>query len=316
MRTKFPMYDKIILIYLWGGYRMNMESLLMFCRVVEEGSITKAAQLGFVSQPAVTKQIRQLENNYDTILFDRTDGKLRQTEAGKILYQYAKEILALHHAAYERIQEHVGDKEKTLYVGASFTIGEYLLPGLIGQFKKRHPNINFSLQIGNTPYIMEMLDRDNIDIALVEGVIHHPSFKKRKFADDELILVTSYHHRWGSREYVHLHELSEEKMIWREKESGTRIIVEDALREHHMLDKIEAAMELGSMQAIKGAVEAGLGMSILPKLTVVNELKFNLLREIPIQAFSLTRDFWMVQKKRRFQGEAESQFESFVMKEG
>jgi len=159
------------------------------------------------------------------------------------------------------------------------------------------------------------LDRNNIDIALVEGVIHHPLFKKRKFADDELILVTAYHHPWGEREYIHLHELSEEKMIWREKESGTRIIVEEALQEHQMLDKIETAMELGSMQAIKGAVEAGLGMSILPKLTVVNELKFNLLREIPIQAFSLTRDFWMVQKNRRFQGEAESQFESFVMRE-
>src|SRR5699024_4452788 len=171
-------------------------------------------------------------------------------------------------------------------------------PGLIGQFKKRHPNINFSLQIGNTPYIMEMLDRDNIDIALVEGVIHHPSFKKRKFADDELILVTSYHHRWGSREYVHLHELSEEKMIWREKESGTRIIVEDALREHHMLDKIEAAMELGSMQAIKGAVEAGLGMSIITKFTVVNEIKFKLLCEIQIHAFFITMDYWFVPSTR------------------
>src|SRR5699024_9581019 len=100
-------------------FALNIESLRMFCRVVEEGSITKAAQLGFVSQPAVTRQIRQLENSYGTKLFDRSEGKLRQTEAGELLYPFAKEILALHQAANERIQEHLGKTEITLYIGAS-----------------------------------------------------------------------------------------------------------------------------------------------------------------------------------------------------
>lgn len=293
---------------------MNIESLRMFCRVVEEGSISKAARLGYVSQPAVTRQIRQLEDSYGTTLFDRTEGKLTHTEAGKLLYPYAKEILALNKHAYDEIQKQLGKAAKTLHVGASLTIGEYLLPGLIGQFKKHHPDIEFSLSIGNTPLMLEKLEENRIDIALVEGVFQHDQYKKKKFADDELILITAYDHPWCKKEQIDLHELPEEKMIWREKESGTRSIVEDALRKHHVLDKIENAMELGSMQAIKSAVEANLGTSILPKLTVQKELKYKTLCEVPIQDFHLVRDFWMVQKKRRFKKEAEALFEVFLMR--
>ncbi|WP_239984687.1 LysR family transcriptional regulator [Lentibacillus sediminis] len=291
---------------------MNIASLRMFCHVVEEGSITKAAHLSFVSQPAVTRQIRQLEDSYGTALFDREEGRLSLTEAGKLLYPYAKEILALNKEAYEGIQEQHGEMDKTLRVGASLTIGEYLLPGLIGRFKNLYPDIKFSLSIGNTPLIIGKLEADEIDIALVEGVFQHEPYKKQKIADDELILVTAYTHRWGEREEIQLDELSEEKMIWREKESGTRLITEDALRQHHVLDKIDNAMELGSTQAIKSAVEAGLGMSILPKLTLQKELKYKALREIPIKDFSLRRDFWMVQKKRRFRKEAQAYFEAFL----
>ncbi|OZU88201.1 LysR family transcriptional regulator [Virgibacillus indicus] len=285
----------------------------MFCRVVEEGSISKAARLGFVSQPAVTKQIRQLENSYGTSLFDRDEGKLKLSETGKLLYPYAKEILALNKASYEGIQEHLGEREKILHVGASLTIGEYLLPGLIGRFKKQHPDIKFSLSIGNTPLMLKRLEENEIDIALIEGISHDDQFKKQKFADDELILVTSYDHPWGKRKEINVTELSDEKMIWREKESGTRLIVEEALKEHDVLDNIENAMELGSMQAIKSAVEADLGAGILPRLTVQKELKYNILREIPMKDFHLMRDFWMVQKERRFRKEAETSFEAFLM---
>lgn len=282
---------------------MNIESFLMFCRVVEEGSVTKAAKQGYVTQPAVTRQIRQLEDSYRTTLFDREEGTLKLTEAGELLYPYAKEFLAVHREAHERIQEHLGERENTLHVGASLTIGEYLLPALIGRFKKLHPQVQIILSIGNTPLMLEKLEKNDVDMALVEGVVPEKVYKKQKFADDELILVTAYKHRWGNRKEIQLHEIPEEKMIWREKESGTRLIVEESLKEHNILEKIENAMELGSMQAIKSAVEVGLGTSILPKLTVQKELKYKALREIPVEDFHLTRDFWMVQKKRRYEKE-------------
>src|SRR5699024_6631081 len=148
-----------------GGAAMNIESLHMFCRVVEEGSISKAARMGYVSQPAVTRQIRQLENAYGTVLFHRDEGKLKLTQAGEILYPYAKEILALNNSSYKSVHEHLGEIERTLHIGASLTIGEYLVPALIGRFKKKHPGIKFNLSIGNTPYMLEKLEGDEIDIA-------------------------------------------------------------------------------------------------------------------------------------------------------
>lgn len=293
---------------------LNIDSLRMFCRVVEEGSITKAAKLGFVSQPAVTRQIRNLESSYGTALFDREDGKMTLTEAGRILYPYAQEILALNKLAYDSIQAHDWEAQQTLYIGASPTIGEYLLPGLIGQFKRSHPIVTFNLSIGNTPRILEELEENKIDIALVESEFSHPNVHKQKFSEDKLILVTSYDHRWRERKYINVMELLEEKMIVREPESGTRLMVESILHERGVLMEIDDLLELGSVQAIKSAVEANLGISILPELTVQKELTYKTLRNIPVKDFDLTRNFWLVQKDRRFKKEIQKHFEKFLLK--
>jgi DNA-binding transcriptional LysR family regulator len=294
---------------------MNIESLKMFCRVVDEESITKAARLGFVSQPAVTRQIRQLEELYGALLFERADGKLKLTDAGKTLYPYAKEIIEYSKRSFEAIHEITGNQETILHVGASLTIGEYLLPGLLGDFRKRYPDIKFSLTVGNTPTIVTKLENNNIDIALVESDVKDENFITEKFAKDELILVASNNHHWKSKGKINIKELPEEKMIWREQDSGTRLIVEEALREYGLLDKIESFMELGSMQSIKSAVEADLGVSLLPRLTVLKELKYGTLCEIKIADFHLTRDLWIVKKTHRFQKTGLSHFIDFIRKD-
>jgi DNA-binding transcriptional LysR family regulator len=291
---------------------MNIESLKMFCAVVDVGSISKAARIRFVSQPAVTRQIHQLEELYRTLLFERVDGKLILSEAGKVLYPYAKEIIEYMNRSKEAIQELTGNQDTILHVGASLTIGEYLLPGLLGSFSKRYPDIKFSLTIGNTPTIISKLDNNDIDIALVEGAVKSETLIIEKFSEDELILVAPFSHRWKDRKKIEMKELPEEKMIWREPDSGTRLIVEGALKENGILDKIESAMELGSMQSIKSAVEAELGISLLPKLTVVKELKYGTLCEIKIADFHLTRDLWMVQKTHRFQKTGLRHFIDFI----
>ncbi|WP_112179771.1 MULTISPECIES: LysR family transcriptional regulator [Paraliobacillus] len=293
---------------------MNIESLRMFCRVVDEGSISEAARLGFVSQPAVTRQIRQLENRYGTLLFHRLEGKLILSDAGKTLYPYAKEIMDNDNTSFSAIQELVGINDNILNVGASLTIGEYLLPGLLGNFKKHHEDIKFSLSIGNTPYMLSKLEENEIDIALVESEVTSSKYKVQKFAEDELILVTSHNHRWKVKDEIEVEELLEEKMIWREKDSGTRLLVENALSKYIKLEQIENAMELGSMQSIKSAVEADLGISILPRITVSKELSYNTLREVKIKDFSLMRDLWVAQKIRRFKKSAQSHFESFIQR--
>lgn len=291
---------------------MNIESLRMFCRVLEEGNISKAARLGYVSQPAVTKQIRQLEARYEALLFDRLDGKLTPTKAGKTLYPFAKNMVETMEQSQEAVKETTGDYDIELRVGASFTIGDYLLPSIMGKFKKKFPDYRFSLTVGNTPQIMGKLENQNINIALVESQVDSCSFMTERFAQDKLVLVVPADHRWKARETVTIHELTEERMIWRESESGTRVILENALKEVGVLKKIQGSMELGSIQSIKSAVEAGLGISILPMLTVEKELTYGILRKVTVTDLECNRDLLMVRKPQRFKKRVLNDFVGFV----
>ena len=291
---------------------MNKSNLEMFCRVVEEGSISQAARIGYVSQPAVTNQIRQLEKYYGVALFDRTGGKLKLTESGSILYPYAKEIIDCFKRSAEAVKGIVNLEAATLNIGASLTIGEYLLPSILGEFQKENKNLKFNLTIGNTPTIVSKLENRDIDIALVEGLVANDDFLIKRFAEDELIVITPSNHRWSNRNEINIEELSEEKMILREKNAGIREIVENVLRENNVLEKVESHMELGSTQSIKSAVEAGLGISILPKLSVSKELELGVLKHVAISDIRIIRDLWVVEIPSRFPRESVNAFISYL----
>lgn len=291
---------------------MNIDTFKTFCHVVDLGSISRAAKLSFVSQPAVTKQIQQLENSYGALLFERKDGRLSLTENGHILYPYAKSIVSEFRRSQETIQESLENKNSSLTVGASFTIGEYLLPSLLGRFKRKNPDIKISLSINNTPRILDELSKDVIDLALVEGIIHNEDFLAESFADDELVLISSPGHPWSTREAIDVDEIKYERMLWREETSGTRLIIEKFLKENHILNKIENYMELGTTQAIKSAVEAGLGISIVSRLTVAQELKQGILSEIKIRNTDLRRNLWLVRTNSRFKKNSLDSFVDFI----
>lgn len=279
---------------------MNIDNLKSFCLVVDEGSISQAARLSFISQPAVTRQIRQLENFYGTKLFKRIEGRLTVTETGKILYPFAKSIIEDFSRSKEVISNAVGKHNSILRIGASPTIGEYLLPKVLGQFKKNRPEIKVVLKVNNTPGILEDLSNGVIDIAMVEGGVNESNFDVVKFADDELVLVYPVDHPWKDRSEISIDELKSECMIWREEISGTRLIIENVLKEYKVLQKIENYMELGSTQAIKNAVEAGFGVSIIPKIAVKRELKQGTLREMKVKGMHLERSLWIVKKNQRY----------------
>lgn len=293
---------------------MNIENLRMFCLVVDEGSISQAARLSFVSQPAVTRQIRQLENDYGTLLFDRTDGKMKVTETGKLLYPYAKEIVQGFHRSKEAIKHAMGEYNHNLRVGASLTIGEYLLPSLLGKFQKQHSEIKVSLTVKNTPSVLEDLSNDEIDLALVEGIVENRELGVETFTQDRLILVCSPDHPWSRQQEIHVEELANERIIWRESRSGTRNIIENALREYGILEKIRSYMEIDSTQAIKRAVEAGLGIGILSKLTVERELEQGYLCEVKISGLEITRNLWLVKKNNRFNKPVVSNFLDYIQR--
>jgi DNA-binding transcriptional LysR family regulator len=192
------------------------------------------------------------------------------------------------------------------------TIGEYLLPSLLGSFQKQTPGIKVTLTIKNTPGVLDDLSNDVIDLALVEGIVENKHFIVEKFADDELILICPPDHPWRDKKEIHIEELANERMIWRESLSGTRHIVENTLREYGVLDKIQSYMEIDSTQAIKSAVEAGLGISILPRLTVARELEQGFLQEVDISGIDITRNLWLVKKPQRFNKVGVSNFVEFI----
>lgn len=293
---------------------MNIENLKMFCKVVEVGSISEAARMSFVTQPAVTNQIRYLEKHYGVALFDRTGGKLKTTEAGQTLYPYAKEMIEYLRQSEEAVQQVLKDYESTLSIGASLTIGEYLLPGILGAFQKENKHTSFNLTIGNTPSVLSKLENYDIDIALVEGIVKNKNLQVSKFAEDELILVIPSNHRWNHRAEINIDELPEEKMIWREENSGARNIIESILKEHRILEKVKSCMELGSTQSIKSAVEAGLGIGIIPKLSVVRELEMGVLKQMAISEIAISRNLWVVRRPSRFPKKSIEQFTSFLAK--
>jgi LysR family transcriptional regulator, transcriptional activator of the cysJI operon len=168
------------------------------------------------------------------------------------------------------------------------------------------------LTIKNTPSILENLSNDVIDLAMVEGIVENNDFIIEKFADDELVLVYPSDHPWRDRNEINIEELANERMIWRESISGTRLIVENMLRKYGVLDKIESYMEISSTQAIKSAVEAGLGISVLPRLTVARELEQGLLREMKIRDIQMKRNLWLVKKPQRFNRMGVSKFIEFI----
>lgn len=279
---------------------MNIQVLKTFCLVVETGSINQAAKSLYLSQPAITKQIHQIEAEYGALLFNRKDGRLLLTESGHVLYPFAKSIVQDYNQSKEAVIASVAGYESTLKMGASLTIGEYLLPGLLGKFKKENPDFHLSLYVENTPKVLALLLDDMIDIALVEGIVDDTKLSIDKIKEDELVLIHAPDHPWNLKSEVKIDEIAQERMIWREPTSGTRAIIENFLNEWGILEKIESYMELGSTQSIKSAVEAGLGISIVSRLTVAREIEQGYLHEKKIHDAELKRNLWMVWKSKRF----------------
>ena len=279
---------------------MNMDSFKAFCLVVENGSISQAARQLFISQPAVTRQIRALEEYYGVSLFDRSGGRMQPTEAGERLYPYIKAIIEDHERAREAVSQLMGEYRTHVSIGATLTIGEYLLPRLLRALKKHAPELKLTIQIDNTQHILESLVEHSIDLALVEGKVDDDGFRVQSFANDELILVCSKDHPWSNRDMITPEELVEERLILREPGSGTRMIVENELEKLGILERISNYLEVGSTQAIKGLVESGLGVAFLSRMSVSRELQFDLLREVAVQGLSMHRSLWLVQVPRRF----------------
>lgn len=286
--------------------------LQVFYTVAKQLSFTKAAELLYMTQPAVTFQVKQLEEHFNTRLFERSHSKITLTPAGEVALEYAEKILNLTNEMETRLGELTGQVSGALMVGASTTIAEYMLPRLLGDFKALYPHVHARLTVANSETIESKVADHTLDVGLIEAPSHHPQLTPQVCGEDELVAICSPTHPLASFKSVTPAQLSEMPYVSREDGSGTREVVDDYFRENGIQpDDLHIAMELGSREAIKGAVEAGLGIAILSRATIAKELKLGDLVAVPLEP-RLHRPLSMVYAKEKFRSRLLQTFLDFV----
>jgi len=274
---------------------LNFNQLRLFLAVAEHGGMTRAAEAVFVSQPAVSASVAELERQLGVPLLEHVGRRVVLTEAGRSLADYARRIFTLAAEARRAMDETRGLAWGSLAVGASTTIGIYLLPAVMGDYHARYPAITLTLIIENTDLVLERLRAGALDLALVEGPVSGDDVIVEPYREDELVLVTAPTHPLALPRSATAADLATVPFLLRERGSGTREIVEASLQAHGVT-RI-AAMELGHTEAIKHGVAAGLGVSILSVLTVQREVADGTLALVRMADLTVTRTLWLVQRR-------------------
>ena len=292
---------------------MQDHKLRVFCAVAETKSFSKASELIHLTQPAVSLQVQAMEELYETRLFDRSGNTINLTPAGEILYKRAKEILALYAEAQENISEITGSIKGSLSIGANTTIGNYVLPSIISAFKRKVPQVHISLMVSNARTIIEKLNAGEIDVALVEGDVSKQRFSVDILLSDELVVIMSPAHPWADRRNVPGMDLIKEPLILREEGSGTRQIILKHLEDHGIkLDHLRIALVLGSTEAIKSAVEEGMGISIISAWAARQAIKHGIIKAMTFKDVKFHRNFSIISPKRNYCTHTAKEFLSFL----
>ena len=286
--------------------------LLVFYTVAKQLSFTKAAEQLFMTQPAVTFQVKQLEEHFDTRLFDRSHGRIALTAAGRLVMDYAERVLALTDEMDTRVAELTGAVAGPLLLGASTTIAEYILPKILGEFKAEHPQVQTHMTVANSETIVNRVADHALDVGLIESPSFRLTLHNEICCDDELVVICAPEHPLAKRPSVRPHELAALPWVRREPGSGTREFTDNYFRECGVLpDDLRVTMELGSPEAMKGVVETGTAIAVLSRATIAKELELGSLVAVPL-APRLIRTLSLVHTKERFRSRLLTTFVDFA----
>ncbi len=286
--------------------------LQVFHTVARVMSFTKAAEILHMTQPAVTFQIKQLEDAFNTRLFDRTHNKITLTEAGRVVYDYAEQILESYAKMANDVKDLTGDITGALVIGASTTIAEYLLPRLLGVFKKQFPDVTLRLQVGNTDAIVSMVENNLLDLGIVEAPVYNKNLEVITCRLDELVVIVPPDHPLAAFDTIRPEQLTQYPFILREEGSGSRAVIDEYMRNAGMnFIDFDIVMELGSPESVKMAVESEVGVAITSRTTLSKEIKLGTLKAIPLNP-PLMRPFSHVRQRHKFRHRAVGQLLEFA----
>ena len=279
---------------------MDIHRLMVFCKVIELQSFTKAAEAVCLTQPTVSEHIRALEESVGEKLVDRLGREALPTPAGKILYQYARDIIQLRDKAMQALRHYQGNLSGSLNAGASTIPGTYILPPLIGSFKAIYPSIQITLSISSSGEIVRKIMDGAVEFGVVGAKWDDRRILLEEIWSDELVLVVYPGHRWAKRKEVSLDELVKEPFIQRERTSGTRMVLAQALEANGVQPSLLGIVaEMGSTEAVRQAIKAKIGVSILSAHAVSEDTGRNALVTVPLKGVRIVRPFYLAQRKNR-----------------
>lgn len=283
---------------------MTLRHMKIFLTVCKENSISLAAKKLFISQPAVSNAIKELETYYNTPLFDRISKKIYITEAGKKVYEYAIHITSL----FDELENSINNNSTSgqIKIGASITIGTHLIPEYINDFSQQFPNIRTYVTIDSSDVIENLILDNQLDLALIEGSIHSDFIESINFINDELVTICGINHPLREKKMVTVSELANEDFLMREKNSGTRELAESILSLHNFT--FVPLWESSSTEAIIQGVSKGIGISILPLQLVKDSINKKQVARLEIEGLSFQRQYHIIYHKNKFLSAAALEF--------
>ena len=281
--------------------------LHVFYTVAKRLSFTKAAAELYVTQPAVTKHIQELEHQFGTALFDRRGNQISLTAAGNVFLRHAETIMATYRQLEFDMNALKGEPGGTLRVGASTTVAQYVIPPVLARFHEQSADVSISLLSGNTERIEQWLLNDEIDLGLVEGRTHHSDIRYTPFVKDELVLICRADHPLADRDEITLDELRAIPIVLRERGSGSLEVVEHALRGAGLrLTDLTIEMQLGSTESMKSYLSSSRCMAFVSVFAVQHELQAGSLKILDVQGLAIQRDFYSIQMQGVSEGLADT----------
>lgn len=280
--------------------------LEVFYTVAKRLSFTKAASSLFITQPAVTKHIRELEDQYQNKLFERKGNNIQLTAAGTLLMEHAEELFAIYRTIDFDMNTLINKKEGCLHLGASTTIAQYVIPPLLAGFRKKFPEIQLKMRNGNTEQIEKYLLDKEIEVALVEGRSRHQEIQYTEFIKDEIVLVCGKDHPLAKMPEISAGQLKAYNFVLRERGSGTLEVIDHALKEAGMkLSDLPVEIELGSTESIKSYLLNSDTLAFISIHSLLKELQTGVLRVVDVKGLTIERNFYYIHLKGKADGIAE-----------
>ena len=292
-------------------HNINLHQLATFQVVAKHCSYIRAAEELHFSQPAVSAQIRQLEDSLGVKLFDKIGRRTHLTKAGEELYLYSQKIFSLIDETVETMKALASPDSGRLSVGADTTVGTYVIPNLLGKFRDIYPRVEITLEVVNPNPLMEELVNNRIDMAIMSRIPHEAPVFAAPFAHNELVLIAHPTHRLAGIDSIPFAEIAREHFLMRETGSGTRAALENSFQAAGY--PLQVSMQVGNNSAIKQSVAAGLGIALISRVAIDMELETNRLVMLDVEGFPLMRQWLLVHLKDKNLSATARAFKSFLL---